>query len=64
MEDTKDLDLLQRLALAWECPPEQLKDITEEVDAWLRDRPDNKVCRIFDKLCRSFLAELLKYKIR
>lgn len=45
-DDSKELDLLQRLGLAWESSPEQLKEITEEVDAWLRDRPDDAVSHI------------------
>ncbi|PPQ84401.1 hypothetical protein CVT25_012500 [Psilocybe cyanescens] len=41
IDDHKEIDLLQRLAVSWETPAEQLEEVTTEVDVWLRDRADD-----------------------
>ncbi|CAA7257511.1 unnamed protein product [Cyclocybe aegerita] len=41
IDDHRELDLLQRLALSWDLADDQLEDITDEVDAWLEDREDD-----------------------
>jgi len=43
IDDHKEIDLLQRLAISWETSPEQLAMIVAEVDLWLRGRSDDAV---------------------
>jgi hypothetical protein len=43
IDDHKEIDLLQRLAISWETSPEQLRVVVAEVDRWLRDRSDDAV---------------------
>lgn len=47
IDDHKEIDLLQRLAISWETAPEQLEEVTTEVDVWLRDRADDAVSSSF-----------------
>ncbi|KDR79228.1 hypothetical protein GALMADRAFT_277717 [Galerina marginata CBS 339.88] len=41
IDDHREIDLLQRLAISWDTPEEQLEELTAEVDLWLRDRSDD-----------------------
>jgi len=54
IDDHREIDLLQRLAISWETTPEQLEVVVTEVDLWLRSRSDDSVsigpCLSFD--CR------------
>jgi hypothetical protein len=43
IDDHKEIDLLQRLAISWETTPEQLEVVVAEVDLWLRSRSDDAV---------------------
>jgi hypothetical protein len=43
IDDHKEIDLLQRLAISWETTPEQLEIVVTEVDLWLRSRSDDAV---------------------
>lgn len=46
VDDRKEVDLLQRLVLSWDTPPEQLQQVVDEVDAWLATRHEDSVsCR-------------------
>lgn len=46
LDDHKELDLLQRLAISWDVSEDQLAELTAEVDSWLRDRSDDSVSYI------------------
>ncbi|KAF8884408.1 hypothetical protein CPB84DRAFT_155616 [Gymnopilus junonius] len=41
IDDHKEFDLLQRLAISWDVPENQLKELTDEIDSWLRNRSDD-----------------------
>ncbi|KIM43751.1 hypothetical protein M413DRAFT_443658 [Hebeloma cylindrosporum] len=41
IDDHKEIDLLQRLAISWETTPEQLEVVVTEVDLWLSSRSDD-----------------------
>lgn len=43
IDDHKEIDLLQRLAISWETTPQQLEVVVTEVDLWLRSRSDDAV---------------------
>lgn len=43
IDDHKEIDLLQRLAISWETTPEQLELVVIEVDLWLHSRSDDAV---------------------
>lgn len=43
IDDHKEVDLLQRLVISWDTPPEQLQEIVTEVDSWLETRADDSV---------------------
>lgn len=43
IDDHREIDLLQRLAISWETTPEQLEVVVAEVDLWLRSRSDDAV---------------------
>jgi len=43
IDDHKEIDLLQRLAISWETAPDQLDVVVNEVDLWLRSRSDDSV---------------------
>ena len=43
IDDHREIDLLQRLAISWETTPEQLEVVVTEVDLWLRSRSDDSV---------------------
>lgn len=58
IDDHREIDLLQRLAISWETTPEQLEVVVAEVDLWLRSRSDDAVsighafyckCRVLTK---------------
>ena len=44
VDENKEHDLLQRMALSSEAPQEQLQELTHEVDSWLETRADDTVC--------------------
>lgn len=43
IDDHKETDLLQRLVISWDTPPEQLAEVVGEVDAWLAHRSEESV---------------------
>ena len=54
IDDHKEIDLLQRLAISWETAPDQLDVVVNEVDLWLRSRSDDAVsmpCIYMDVVC-------------
>jgi len=44
VDENRENDLLQRLAVSWEAPEDQLRALTFEVDTWLDTRADDTVC--------------------
>jgi hypothetical protein len=49
-QDLQEVELLQRLALVWESPEDQLVDMIDEVTGWLEDRQTDTVSFGFDCL--------------
>jgi hypothetical protein len=46
IDDHKEVDLLQRLIVSWDTPPEQLQEVMDEVDLWLDNRSEEAVSQI------------------
>lgn len=46
IDDHKEVDLLQRLVVSWDTPPEQLQEVVNEVDLWLDNRSEEAVSQI------------------
>lgn len=46
IDDHKEVDLLQRLIVSWDTPPEQLHEVVNEVDLWLGNRSEEAVSQI------------------
>ena len=46
IDDHKETDLLQRLVISWDTPPEQLAEVVNEVDTWLAHRSDESVSSV------------------
>ena len=44
MDENKENDLLQRMAISAEAPEDQLQELLNEVDVWLDSRADDTVC--------------------
>ena len=42
-QDLQEVELLQRLALVWESPEDELADMIDEVTGWLEDRQTDTV---------------------
>ena len=49
-QDSQEVELLQRLALVWESPEDQLDDMMDEVTGWLEDRHTDTVSFGFGSL--------------
>ena len=43
VDENRDVDLLQRMAISAEAPEDQLQELLNEVDAWLDSRADDTV---------------------
>ena len=46
VDENRENDLLQRLAISAEAPEDQLQELLNEVDVWLDSRADDTVCVI------------------
>jgi hypothetical protein len=46
VDENRENDLLQRLAVAAEAPEDQLQELVNEVDVWLDTRAEDTVCDI------------------
>jgi hypothetical protein len=44
VDENRENDLLQRMAISAEVPEDQLQVLLDEVDAWLDSRADDTVC--------------------
>jgi hypothetical protein len=44
LDENREDDLLQRMAISAEDPEDQLQELLDEVDAWLDSRADDTVC--------------------
>ena len=44
VDENRENDLLQRMAISAEAPEDQLQELLNEVDAWLDSRADDTVC--------------------
>ena len=44
VDENREVDLLQRMAISAEAPEDQLQELLNEVDAWLDSRADDTVC--------------------
>lgn len=44
VDENREIDLLQRMAISAEAPEDQLQELLNEVDAWLDSRADDTVC--------------------
>ena len=50
IDDNKEVDLLQRLAILWGAPDEQLSEIVQEVDTWLQTKSEQAVSKLLARL--------------
>ncbi|KAF8882120.1 hypothetical protein BD779DRAFT_945202 [Infundibulicybe gibba] len=62
VEDQQEVDLLQRIALSWEAPEEQLVELTNEVEAWLQTRNEDASTPL--RRAREALGNYQRYKSR
>ena len=44
VDENRENDLLQRMAISAEAPEDQLQELLNEVDVWLDSRADDTVC--------------------
>jgi hypothetical protein len=44
VDENREVDLLQRMAISAEAPEDQLQELLNEVDVWLDSRADDTVC--------------------
>lgn len=44
VDENRENDLLQRMAISAEAPEDQLQELLNEVDVWLDTRADDTVC--------------------
>lgn len=56
VDENRENDLLQRLAIAAEGPEDQLQELLNEVDVWLDTRAEDAVCVIVSCLMGYFLT--------